>query len=102
MRRIVVLFFAQVRRGKIGQKVGKVAFRLHDQRVSVGKEQDVSDPPLLQKNVAQSDHRPRLPGAGRHDQQRLAAVLFIKSVADRLDRRLLIVPSGDLPLDRHV
>ena len=51
---------------------------------------------MLQQHLAQRDHRARLAGARRHDQQRLAAVALVKARADGLDGTLLIIPPRDM------
>ena len=53
-----------------------------------------------QKHFAQRDHGPCLAGTGRHHQQRLTAV-GLKGITDRLDRRFLIVASGNRPIHQN-
>ena len=99
---IVVLFFAQIGDGEIRQQVDKAALGLRDQTVAVGKEEDVFDPAMLQKHIAQGDTGTGLAAAGGHDQQRLAAVLLIESLADGLDGPLLIIPARNGGVHRHI
>ena len=102
VRGIIVLFLAEIRHRKIGQQIHKIALRLCHQRIAVGKEQDILHPTVLQQHVAQRDHRARLAGTGRHDEQRLAPVLRSERVAYRLDRALLIIPPRNVAVHKHV
>ena len=98
---IVVLFLAQIGHGKVRQQIHKAALCLGNQAVSVGKEQNILHPPLLQQHLAQGDHRPGLPGAGGHDQQDLSAVLR-QGVTGRPDGGFLIIAPGDFAVHQDV
>jgi len=98
---VVILLFAEVSNGEIGQQIHKAALCLRDQTVAVGKKQDVFHPAMLKQHVAQGNDRPRLAGAGSHDQQRLAAIPG-KGIADGLDRALLIVAPGNIAVHHDI
>ena len=102
MRGIIVLFLTEIRHRKIGQQIHKIALRLRHQRIAVGKEQDILHPTVLQQHVAQRDHRARLAGPGRHDEQRFAPVLRAERVAYRFDRAFLIVAPRNVAVHKHV
>ena len=94
VRGIVILLLTEICDGKVGQQIYKAAFGLRDKTAAVGEKQNVLYPPVPEQHIAQRNDRPRLAGAGRHDQKSLAAVSG-KGIADRFDRALLIVPSGN-------
>ena len=98
---VVILLFAEVSNGEIGQQIHKAALCLCDQTVAVSKKQDVFHPAMLKQHVAQGNDRPCLAGAGSHDQQRLAAIPG-KGIADGLDRALLIVAPGDIAVHHDI
>ena len=92
----MIFGFAEICQVKVGQQVGETALCLRNQRIAVSQEQDILDPSVPQKNIAQGNNRSRLAGTGCHNQQSLAAVLFVETFADCLDCALLIIPSGDV------
>ena len=93
--RVIVLLLAQVGHGEIGQQIHKAALGLGDQRVSVGQEEDIFHPTVLEEYIHQSDDRAGLARAGGHDQQGLPAVLG-QSLTGGLDGPLLVVAAGNV------
>ena len=67
MRAIIIFLFAEIRDGKIRQKIDKTSFRLCYQAVPVCKKQYIFDPSMIQKDFDKSDHGSRLSGTGCHD-----------------------------------
>ena len=55
MRGIVLLCFAEIADGKIGQKIGKRALCLRDKGSPIGEEKDIFHPPVAKKNVHKRD-----------------------------------------------
>ena len=76
------------------------AGRLVHQRDAVGEEQHALHPAGAHQQVDQRDHRARLAGAGRHDQQRLALAVLLEMLGDRADGAVLVGPLDDLAVDR--
>ena len=101
VRGVVILLLAEVGNGEIGQQIHKAALCLGDQTVAVSKKQDILHPAVLKQHIAQGNDRPRLAGAGGHDQQRLAPVAC-KGIAGSFDGALLIIASGYLPIHHDI
>ena len=118
VRCVVILLLAEIGNGEIGQQIHKAALGLRYQTVAVSKEENIfhptmlkhvffpsftkrAFPTMLKQHIAQGNDRPRLAGAGGHDQQRLAPVAC-KGIADSLDRALLIVATSDLAVDHDI
>jgi len=98
---VVVLLLTEVGNGEIRQQIHKAALCLGDQTVAVSKEENILHPAVLKQHIAQGNDRPRLAGAGGHDQQRLAAISG-KGVAGGLDCALLIVATGDFAVHHNI
>ena len=99
---VIVLLLAQIRHRQIGQQVHKAALGLGDEGVAVSEKEHVLYPAALQQHLHERYDRPGLAGAGGHDQQGLAAVLLAEGLAHGLDGALLIVASGNAPVDLDV
>ena len=67
MRAIIIFLFAEIRDGKIRQKIDKTSLRLCYQAVPVCKKQYIFDPSMIQKDFDKRDHGSRLSGTGCHD-----------------------------------
>ena len=99
---VVVLFLTNICDRKIRQEVHKASLGLSHEGIAVRQEQNVPDPTLFQQHFHQGNNRPRLSGAGSHDQQRFPPVLLPKSITDCLDSGLLIITIGNIFIYHHV
>jgi hypothetical protein len=97
-----VLVGDEIHRGGIRQMRLEGIHRLIHQRHAIREEQDALRPVAAHQQVAQRDHRPRLPVARRHHHQRLAVCVLLKCLADPPDGSLLIVALDDLPIDFRI
>ena len=73
--------------------------RLAHERHTIGQEQDALRPIGPHQQIGERDHRPRLAGAGRHHQQRLALVVLFDGLRDSADRAGLIEALDDRSVD---
>ena len=52
VRCVVILLFAEVSNGEIGQQIHKAALGLGDQTVAVSKEENIFHPTMLEQHIA--------------------------------------------------
>ncbi len=93
---VVVLVLAEIGDGQVRQQIGEAAFRLCDQRIAIGEEEDVFHPTAMQEDITKANDCSRFARAGGHDQQGFAAVAPIETVTDGLDRSLLVITTRDV------
>ena len=102
VRTVIVFLFCDIAAGKVRKEIYKVPFCLHHKRSSVRKKENVADPSGIHQHLTECDDGSCLARSGRHNKQRLSAILVIKAVADRFNRGFLIISPCNLLIYYHI
>src|SRR5256885_8127586 len=73
--------------------------RLVHERDAIREKQDALHPIAAHEQLAERNHRARLAGAGRHDDQSLALAVALECFRHAADRTSLVMPLDDRSVD---